>query len=354
MSRNLEIGEEYYRSMRGQGLVLVDINAIEHSIISGEAGHALYNLMSEYKRAPMPDGKLVPLIQRAMAGWLLRAGTSLKFDGSYTIHPISTSPSSDVSVRRAGRILAMILGYQRIRIAPGMASLEGHWCCDITAADNTQLNGWELINREEGVVSYSTGDEDHFLGWSDASGKNARQLAQMFITRFPNLVNKGAGRDCTYAGWFVGMLGAAENGRLPIFFADYNYNLDSVESEMPPPFFCAQMEADEYKQKWITNEDLHSGLLPCPDASWEAIKLFCLTFDGYANGRRSIDECFEIVEQINITGLETASLDDLRITLFIKQRAIRWNSHMPVSSEDLRFIKEIIEEIRRRLSSSLS
>jgi hypothetical protein len=308
--------------------------------------------MNEYMRDPMPDGKLVALIQRAMAGWLLQAGTSLRSEIGSTIQPISTVPSSNVSVRRAGRVLAMIhelhkAGYQRIRIAPGMSPSGNHWRCHVTTADNTQLNGWEPINQEEDVVNYSTGDEDRFFGWADASGKNARQLAQMFITRFPNLAKKGAGRDRPYAGWFVGMLGTAENGRLPIFFADYD--LESTESEMPPPF-CTQMESIEYKQKWIANEDLQPDLLPCSDASWEEIEPFCLTFDGYADGQRSIDECFKIVDKVNNAGLEKASIDDLRITIFIKQRAIRWNEFIPVSSEDLRFIKEIIEEIRRRLS----
>jgi len=356
MSRDLEIGEEYYQGMRDQGLVLVDINAIEHSIISGEAGHALYKLMNEYPRDSMPDHKLATLIKRAMTGWLLQAGTSLSSEITCTIQPISTTPSSDISVRRAGRVLAMIhelhkAGYQRIRIAPGMSSSENHWRCYVTTADNTQLNGWEPINQEKDVVSYSTGDEERFFGWADASGKNARQLAQLFITRFPNLVKKGAGRDHSYAGWFVGMLGAAENSWLPIFFADYN--LESTESEMPPPF-CIQMESTKYKQKYIANKDLQPDLLPCPNANWEDIEPFCLTFDGYADGRRSIDECFKIVDKVNDTGLKKASIDDLRITVFIKQRAIRWNEFMPVSSEDLRFIKEIIEEIRHRLSDTQS
>jgi len=64
-------------------------------------------------------------------------------------------------------------------------------------------------------------------------GKNARQLAQMFIARFPEVARRGIGRDHAYAGWFVGMMGAAENGRIPVFFADWDVEL--IESEMPPP-----------------------------------------------------------------------------------------------------------------------
>jgi ADP-ribosylglycohydrolase len=261
MSRYFEFGEAYYRGLRDQSPVLVDMETMERSIISGDAGRALLELMTVYKSVPMPDGKLAALIQRAMAGWLLRAGVSPSTDCTHAVQPISTAPPSDASVRRAGRLLAMIhelhkAGYQRIRIASGMAPSGCYWRCHVTTADNVQPNGWEPIKWEEGVLRYSSADQDRFFGWADASGKNARQLAQMFISRFPDMARKGSGRDHPYAGWFVGILGAAENGRLPVFFADYD--LDSVETEMPPPPLGARMEVVDSGQGTTAHEGIQA------------------------------------------------------------------------------------------------
>ncbi|MFN3327058.1 MAG: hypothetical protein ACK5AZ_26500 [Bryobacteraceae bacterium] len=108
-----------------------------------------------------------------------------------------------------------------------------HWRCHITSADNIEPNGWEIINWHEDVANYSTGDEGRFFGFSDAPGKSARELAVMFIERFPRIAERSVGRDWAYAGWLTEALGAAEHGRLPIFFADYE--LHPTTEEMPPP-----------------------------------------------------------------------------------------------------------------------
>lgn len=184
-------------------------------------------------------------MQIRMSGWLNQLlGMDIQNQGR--VLPVSIASPTEAPMRRACRLLAMIhelhkAGYQRLRIAPGMSPSGCHWRCHITSSDNVLLNGWEPIRWEVGVANYTTGEEDLYFGWPDGPGKTARELARMFIKRFPELAASGSGRDRAYAGWFVDMLGHAENGRLPVFFADYA--LEPKPEEMPPPPFEAQVKA---------------------------------------------------------------------------------------------------------------
>lgn len=354
--QRFEFGIEIYLALRRRGLVLVDMDAIERSIISGDAGHALYELMEQYRAQEMLDGKAIAGFQRAVTGWVLKAGAETGTDHVTATLPISVAPPADAPLRRSLRVLAMVAelhkaGYQRLRIAAGMSPSGCHWRCHITHAGNVRANGWEPLDWKNGVASYTSGDEDLYFGWKDAPGKSARQLAQFFVDRFPDLARRGAGRDRTYAGWFVGMLGAAESGRLPTFFADWD--LEPVEAEMPPPPCGVDLLTDDDDQgrTLIANDNLVATDLPRPNADWEDIEPFCLSYDGYAGGRRSVDECMELASRALKGGLSNASLDELRILLFIRQRAVRWNSEMPVAEEDVRLARAAIEEIRSRLTN---
>ena len=89
---------------------------------------------------------------------------------------------------------------------------------------------------EGGVASYSTSQNDRYFDWSDASGRSAEELASMFIKRFPQIVQKGKGRDWAYAGWLTEIIGRAKHGAeptLPVFFADYPIRLKP--NDIPPP-----------------------------------------------------------------------------------------------------------------------
>ncbi|MEQ8584814.1 MAG: hypothetical protein RLW68_08190 [Devosia marina] len=150
---------------------------------------------------------------------------------------ISLSPPENALERRALRILSMVhemhkAGYHRIRVYPGMNPAGTHWRCHITPASNIAWPSSEPAEWGDLIASYSTGDGERYFGWIDGPGRNARQLAQLFLDRFPGIASAGRGQDREYAGWFVDMLGAAENGRLPVFFADYTLNWN--EEEMPP------------------------------------------------------------------------------------------------------------------------
>ncbi len=154
---------------------------------------------------------------------------------------ISLSPPSDPTKRRALRILSMVAelhkaGYQRLRIAPGMSPSGSYWRCAITPVYNVKKNGWEPIDWKGDIALYSSADEDHYFGWRDGPGKSARQLARMFVDRFPEIARQAIGRDYAYAGWFLGLLGAAENGSFPTFYADAEWNLHDADIEWPPSY----------------------------------------------------------------------------------------------------------------------
>lgn len=145
---------------------------------------------------------------------------------------------ADPMLRQPLRILSMIhelheAGYQRIRICAGLSPSGGSWRCYVTHSNNVEPDGPFPKSWMEDVASYSVGAEYvPPFGWDDARAKKPRQLARMFVERFPRIAEAGRGEDRAYADWFAGMLAAARKGRLPVFFADYEIDLSSLS---PPP-----------------------------------------------------------------------------------------------------------------------
>lgn len=111
------------------------------------------------------------------------------------------------------------LGYQRLRIAPGLSPSGMHWRCSITHVGNIQRSHGALLwDFSHDVAHYSTGQSNAYFGWEDARQDTARQLAAKFIDRFSTIARLGQGVDWAYAGWFVQMLGMAEHGELPMAY----------------------------------------------------------------------------------------------------------------------------------------
>ena len=78
-------------------------------------------------------------------------------------------------------------------------------------------NGWCISDGFSNVANYTTGDGAAPFGWEDVGDTAVRELAAMFVERFPRIAKRGAGCDKAYADWFTGMMATAETGRLPIF-----------------------------------------------------------------------------------------------------------------------------------------
>jgi hypothetical protein len=132
-------------------------------------------------------------------------------------------------IRRAQRVLLMVhelhkRGYQRLRVVPGMSPSGVYWRCSVTPITNTLTTHGALFQDfERDVALYTTGMDNRYFDWPDAEQDTARQLASKFVERFPSIAEEGLGRDWVYAGWYVEMLGLAEQGCLPIAYSDWDY-----------------------------------------------------------------------------------------------------------------------------------
>ena len=115
------------------------------------------------------------------------------------------------------------LGYQKLRISPGLSPSGMHWRCASTPGDNTLRSHGALVALydDDLVASYTSGQGNDYFGWTDARSATARQLAMLFVERFPDIVARSRGQDWPYAGWYVQMLGVAETGHLPIAYCDW-------------------------------------------------------------------------------------------------------------------------------------
>ncbi len=52
------------------------------------------------------------------------------------------------------------------------------------------------------VAKYSSGQDNQYFGWTDATQDNAFSLADKFVSRFRTLAKRGEGWDDPYAGWY--------------------------------------------------------------------------------------------------------------------------------------------------------
>ena len=234
-------------------------------------------------------------------------------------------------------------GYQRLRIEPATSSSGCHWRCAIAGAAAFHLeHGAQLVPEryETDAAHYTTGQENEFFEWTDAKTDNARQLAKKFLERFPEICEAGRGYDWEYAGWFVTMLGFAENGELPLAYGNWhgeppagflptmNHVFDSqlplpppIESrsrnrrhvpgaDKPPPSNSRERRVAHARNK-IDDERLIS-FLHCAgkDSSSGAVEMI---LDSLGSGK-SLDEIFYDGDTWGFT-LDVDPIDDLRFSI---------------------------------------
>ncbi|PIT74742.1 hypothetical protein B9Z31_06600 [Limnohabitans sp. G3-2] len=163
-------------------------------------------------------------------------------------NPIPEAASSSSLVRRAIRVLRMVnelhkAGYQRLRVFPHINGSGTAWRADITYVENVRDDGFSPIDHElEGsgkVARYSTAQGNQYFGWMDASTADARELARLFLMRFPHICNLGQGLDWAYAGWLVDAIGWAEQcadeSGLLCFWSDSGVDPEHMRRWQPPP-----------------------------------------------------------------------------------------------------------------------
>lgn len=160
---------------------------------------------------------------------------------------IKTKPAEDACLRHCTRVVSMVhelhkVGYQKIRAIPQESPSGMHWRCNITYSGNVAADGFTILDfdiEERGLVAhYTSGAGSAYFNWADAHQLNARELAVLFLERFPEIAQKGQGRDWLYAGWLTDFLGLMENADevgLLAFTGDYPVDPKQVDPWLPPP-----------------------------------------------------------------------------------------------------------------------
>lgn len=146
------------------------------------------------------------------------------------------NPEDDTH-RNATAVLMMVselhkLGYQRLRICPGMSPSGMYWRCSVTNVENIKSDhGALMVDESADVVTYSSGAGSHFFGWDDTSGDGPEDLARKFVERFPVVARLGRGDDEDYAQWYDEVINVAQAGDLPYAYSDW---LDEPEDGILP------------------------------------------------------------------------------------------------------------------------
>jgi hypothetical protein len=349
--------ERYYAAReRGETAIELDLAEIERVTFDGDGpAYRLMKAMSSVLQHEGEDGyrgapRLVLATLMRLAEQSQRAQPAKP--KPYTADSVSLSPSSDPVVRRAVRVLAMLhelhkAGYQRLRVCAGYTLDLLHWRCYIGPAAQFHNDGWRPTGGAEFL--YTTYQANDYFGWTDATHDDARALAAKFVERYPELARQAAGEDLAYAGWFTRILGRAEHGCLPEFFGGRHCQRGEASTQYPPPLPTGERYLGT-GERLISHGELTLGDLPPPAAEYESLWPFCLSFDGYRAACLAGADPYVVTADTERNGLEQATMECLRITAFMLQRAIKWSDAGAPDTCIVSRIRSVVEEIRRRLS----
>jgi hypothetical protein len=136
------------------------------------------------------------------------------------------------------------MGYQRLRVAPGLSPSGMHWRCAVLSAGNAGRGHGARLLRHDEAAHYSSSAGANYFGWGDAAQDSPRQLAEKFVSRFPLIAEAGRGPDKPYADWYAEMIRLTEPSGLPYAYADWALPEDrlpvgndsgATSVQMPPP-----------------------------------------------------------------------------------------------------------------------
>ncbi len=125
-------------------------------------------------------------------------------------------------------------GYQQLRVCSGMSPSGAHWRCAITPRSNVLRSHGAMIANYELAAHYSSADGRAYFNWNDAARAQPDELANLFIKRFPSLVEAGRGSDWAYVGWFIEMLHLTYPAAMPIAYADWELPADCLSTVGSP------------------------------------------------------------------------------------------------------------------------
>ena len=130
------------------------------------------------------------------------------------------------------------LGFERLRVAPGMSASGIYWRCSIVPAscvsqehgakvEHPRLSELEKMTKKEfWSYTYGSGQGQEPFGWKDAHFDTPKQLAHKFIARQPEIAYSGWGNDPIYASWYRRMLEQTQPHGVFISYADYGLPRD--------------------------------------------------------------------------------------------------------------------------------
>ena len=128
--------------------------------------------------------------------------------------------------RRVMQMVAELhkLGYEGLRIVPGMAPSGMYWRCCVTHVGNIRGDdGAMAVDFGEALAEYSTGSEDLFFGWEDAKDDTPGQMAEKFVEREGEIAEKGRGQDPDYVAWYRAMLEwCVKEDAFPVAYDDWD------------------------------------------------------------------------------------------------------------------------------------
>ena len=168
-------------------------------------------------------------------------------------------------VRRSQRVICMVselhrMGYQHLRIMPYIHPLA--WRLLVAPREMfSESNGAFVPTNTwgDGVAISSAGG---FFDWEDCKTDNARDLAEKFVTRFPDIAKRGLGQDWPYAGWLSALIGFLE-GRdlLPVSF------WEDMQAEPERLSYLPIWDANGKNIEWVEMKTIPSsdaGQFPLP------------------------------------------------------------------------------------------
>lgn len=189
--------------------------------------------------------------------------------------------------RRSLRLLNAIhelhrQGYQNLACYCYMSPSGFYWRLELKHFNDLYIDATgevkQLLDFDAEIANHSSGqDGNDYFGWDDAKNANARELSEFIKRRFPRLLQSCKGQNFAYAGWFVYLLGEAENEKLPVFFQEYNdaekgQILSTVSNQflIAPPHHELNSK-NNMKWLWVENVDLsdnwHTAYQPVIDAT---------------------------------------------------------------------------------------
>jgi hypothetical protein len=115
-----------------------------------------------------------------------------------------------------------VRGYQQVRMIPHLYSV-GTWRCGVTWLGNVRSDHGAMACDWDFSVTpqHTSANGREVFEWKDASHATPSRLAEMFVSRFPDIAKRGKGKDWEYAGWFSWMLHETYPDCLPVAFGEY-------------------------------------------------------------------------------------------------------------------------------------